>query len=118
LRAYDPVLGRFLSEDPVPATNLYPYVGNNPTNALDPTGASAMVEDTVVNKETSEKTVWVSNPFHNYQRCIFLVKMTIAMDQLGGLSGLPSGGGPGRRGDVRSFAPLVNRASLRRRGAG
>ena len=52
LRAYDPTLGRFLSEDPLPSTNAYPYVANNPVNAVDPTGAAieerAEIEDTYI----------------------------------------------------------------------
>jgi RHS repeat-associated protein len=39
LRAYDPTLGRFLSEDPQPSLNPYLYVSNDPINAVDPTGA-------------------------------------------------------------------------------
>jgi RHS repeat-associated protein len=40
-RYYDPVVGRFLSPDPVRMDddfNLYAYVRNNPTNLTDPTG--------------------------------------------------------------------------------
>jgi len=41
-RYYDPVIGRFTSEDPkgfgAGDTNFYAYVGNNPVNANDPTG--------------------------------------------------------------------------------
>jgi len=48
VRAYDPTLGRFLSEDPLPALNPYPYVSNNPTNAVDPTGAATGAENTVI----------------------------------------------------------------------
>jgi RHS repeat-associated protein len=43
-RYYDPMLGRFISEDPVGFsagdTNLYRYVGNNATNFTDPTGTT------------------------------------------------------------------------------
>lgn len=44
LRAYDPALGRFLSEDPLPAVNWYLYVHNNPTRLRDPSGAGAWAE--------------------------------------------------------------------------
>jgi RHS repeat-associated protein len=41
-RYYDPVVGRWTSEDPIRFSggdsNLYRYVGNNPTNATDPSG--------------------------------------------------------------------------------
>jgi len=41
-RYYDPVVGRFISEDPIGFeagdTNLYRYVGNSPVNATDPEG--------------------------------------------------------------------------------
>jgi len=37
-RYYDPTIGRFLSQDPLPGGNLYAYVGGNPTNFSDPSG--------------------------------------------------------------------------------
>ena len=37
-RYYDPQTGRFISEDPIWATNLYPFAGNNPVNRIDPKG--------------------------------------------------------------------------------
>jgi RHS repeat-associated protein len=44
-RYYDPMVGRFISEDPIGFsagdTNLYRYVNNSPTNWTDPTGKFA-----------------------------------------------------------------------------
>ena len=94
LRAYDATGGRFLSEDPVPATNLYPYVANNPTNFIDPTGAT-LTEDTAVRKGSGDVTVAAGRTSHdafrlgsrNWHRCIGYV-VGLAAEALGGLSGL------------------------------
>ncbi len=37
-RYYDEAIGRFLSEDPIWSTNLYPYADNNPICSIDPSG--------------------------------------------------------------------------------
>jgi RHS repeat-associated protein len=46
LRAYDPVLGRWISQDPIGfggGLNLYAYVHGNPVNAIDPLGLNAQL---------------------------------------------------------------------------
>ena len=43
-RVYDPSLGRFLSEDPLPAANAYTYGSSSPTVFVDPSGQQAIVE--------------------------------------------------------------------------
>lgn len=37
-RYYRPSIGRFLTEDPIWSTNLYPYANNNPVSRIDPRG--------------------------------------------------------------------------------
>jgi RHS repeat-associated protein len=41
-RYYDNDLGRFLSEDPIWSTNIYPYADNNPLSGVDPLGTSPL----------------------------------------------------------------------------
>ena len=44
-RYFDPTLGRFLSEDPIPAINAYPYADNDPVDLIDPYGAQPLFEN-------------------------------------------------------------------------
>ena len=46
-RWYDPVLGRFTTEDPArDGVNWFVYVGHNPLRFIDPTGLLGIAEDT------------------------------------------------------------------------
>lgn len=40
-RHYDASIGRFLTQDPIWSTNLYPYANNNPISRIDPSGKSS-----------------------------------------------------------------------------
>lgn len=53
LRQYDPSLGRFSSPDPLPSTSLYSYVGNDPLDLTDPSGASEAVEYAAISDESA-----------------------------------------------------------------
>ena len=43
-RYYDPAIGRFLSQDPEPSVNPYPYALDAPLEYIDPTGREATTE--------------------------------------------------------------------------
>ncbi|MDA8064621.1 MAG: DUF2380 domain-containing protein [Thermaerobacter sp.] len=43
-RYYDPGVGRFLSEDPLPSYNPYPYAADDPVDYVDPSGAQTIDE--------------------------------------------------------------------------
>ncbi len=77
-RYYDPVLGRFLSEDPIGFNagdqNFYRYVLNNPVNLIDATGrqatnsqggSSGKSSDHKVYDPTTGKTYDLQNPSNN-----------------------------------------------------
>ena len=57
-RYYDGSIGRFISEDPIGFNggdaNLYRYVGNSPTNAIDPNGLETII---IIQKPHSENPV-------------------------------------------------------------
>jgi RHS repeat-associated protein len=64
-RYYDPELGRFISKDPIRHTNPYAYVGNDPVNATDPTGAdgtegeevAAIADESILDDEEASITL-------------------------------------------------------------
>jgi RHS repeat-associated protein len=58
-RAYDPATGRFLSEDALPADNLYAYAGNSPMLAGDPTGLSPTSEYGMTSGQSSARTTQI-----------------------------------------------------------
>lgn len=72
-RYYDPVTGRFLSEDPLrfsAGVNLYAYVENSPTNRTDPLGTCPQGQDRNPCSGISQaQQQFVSN---NYQNAQFL----------------------------------------------
>ena len=52
---YETQIGRFISEDPIgfdSDTNLYRYVGNDPTNYTDPSGLVLMVDGAALTQES------------------------------------------------------------------
>ncbi len=66
-RYYDPLLGRFLTEDPVGAAagdlNLYRYVGNSPVQAADPSGQVPCKEGWVVCIREPEGSAHKGTPY-------------------------------------------------------
>ncbi len=53
-RYYDAGIGRFLSEDPVWHTNLYPYADNDPVNMIDPLGLDTEVPRLLNTEQATE----------------------------------------------------------------
>ena len=55
-RYLDPATGRFISEDPLAAANLYGYAGNDPLTAWDPYGLSTATEYGKLSEKTGHPT--------------------------------------------------------------
>ncbi|MCI0560805.1 MAG: DNA/RNA non-specific endonuclease [Nitrososphaera sp.] len=65
-RWYDPLQGKFISEDPIGYTggaNLYSYVGNNPLNLADPSGLYGTLLSQQRVRRYSYPTLSELNPF-------------------------------------------------------
>ncbi len=78
-RAYDPLAGRFTSEDSIGFEggdyNLYRYVGNSPQNATDPSGNSASEYASLL----CELVVPLVGPIKTYASCLEKMYEGIAM---------------------------------------
>lgn len=79
-RYYDPATGRFLSPDPVLGPNPYPYVGNDPTNLVDPTGAEALVETAYIS--LYQEQLNIAQQIQKLVACLSsqLLYLSLAMD--------------------------------------
>lgn len=55
-RYYDPSMGSFISRDPAPSSNPYPYAGNDPVDFTDPSGLQAEVEYAIQTKSAAERS--------------------------------------------------------------
>jgi RHS repeat-associated protein len=83
-RFYDPAIGRFLSEDPIWSTNLYPYADNNPVMGIDPKGqegefiqALFLFEEKILLKRTSN-TVLRKDGLTNEDGIDIILKQTFS----------------------------------------
>ena len=78
-RHYDPTIGRFLSEDPIWSTNLYPYADNNPIMGIDPKGLYTQKEiDEVRNGAYKGCRYYNSGNAQNLKNCYNFIDNEIA----------------------------------------
>ena len=54
-RYYDPSAGSFISRDPAPSSNPYPYAMNDPVDFTDPSGMQAEVETAIVTESAASR---------------------------------------------------------------
>ncbi len=75
-RYYDPNTGRFISEDPIWATNLYPYADNNPVMMVDAMGEKATSFGEILKESANEfRAGFLVLP----QTANFLIKQLVIM---------------------------------------
>ena len=86
-RYYDPTIGRFLSEDPVWALNLYPYADNNPVMGIDPKGENTqkILDGFMLSMDViSEKIVTYTNSEGNIVEKVLNVRSKVFSYTLNG----------------------------------
>ncbi|MBL8823222.1 MAG: tandem-95 repeat protein [Planctomycetia bacterium] len=91
-RFYNPQLGRFISQDPIKFkggdANLYRYVGNNPLSFTDPTGLTATVEYSNIQKLKALEAHYLRRQIINGKQAACLLRFGFGIG--GDLLGLPS----------------------------
>jgi len=88
-RYYDPAVGRFISEDPIPSLNAYQYASANPTNLVDSSGLQAVTERSLLDRVSQGITQALASETESFI-CQELVKAAI----------LGLGGGPNALGQI------------------
>ena len=92
-RYYDPETGRFLGQDPLPAGNLYAYVGNNPLRYTDPSGLTPSESSDECN---GTGTVEVSTSVQGFAfGAVGEVGLGVGGDDSGTVGGIAFAGGGG-----------------------
>lgn len=77
-RVYDPILGRFISADPIvqapnfsQSYNRYAYVWNNPVSMIDPSGFEGTPIENI--------TIWGTNPSSGVSLLIFIFLVLVML---------------------------------------